>query len=348
MKILVTGAAGFIGFHLTKQLLDNGEDVVGIDSINTYYDPALKIARLTELGIASDKLESGVIKSRTYENFKFLRIDLTEYDKILKLFADSKFDVVINLAAQAGVRYALQNPQVYVDSNLNGFFNILECCKTYPVKHLIFASSSSVYGLNEEIPFSEHHSTDHPTSLYAATKKANEVLAHSYSHIHGIPTTGLRFFTVYGPWGRPDMALFKFTKNILEENEIEIFGHGEMYRDFTYVQDIVEAISRLVDKAPEKNIHWDAKKHDPATSSSPYRILNIGRGQPVKLQDFVDILEKKLNKKAIKKYVDIQPGEVVTTYADTSELEKLTGFKPIVNIEQGVSDFVDWYLNYYK
>lgn len=349
MKILITGSAGFIGFHLVTALLKNMDfEIIGLDSMNDYYDPSLKLARLEQTGISGELSENKLIQSATHERYRFIKLALDEEKDLLNLFEQEKFDIVINLAAQAGVRYAAKNPRVYISSNIIGFFNILEACKINNIKHLIFASSSSVYGLNEEIPFSEHHNTDHPTSLYAATKKSNEVLAHSYSHIHGLPVTGLRFFTVYGPWGRPDMALFKFTKNILEDKEIEIYGHGEMYRDFTYIDDIVESIVRLINLPPAINSNWDAKISDPATSSAPFRILNIGRGKPVKISDFVKILEDKLDKKAKYKYVDMQPGEVKTTFADTSELINLINYSPKVDIEKGIGEFVDWYLSYYK
>lgn len=349
MKILITGSAGFIGFHLARNLLKNMDfEIIGLDSMNDYYDPSLKLARLGQLGIPIELFENGLVQSSTYRNYKFLRVDLAEEKSLIQLFKQENFDVVINLAAQAGVRYALENPRAYINSNIIGFFNLLEACKDNNVKHLISASSSSVYGLNEETPFSEHHNTDHPTSLYAATKKSNEVLAHSYSHIHKLPVTVLRFFTVYGPWGRPDMALFKFTKNILEDKEIEIYGHGEMYRDFTYIDDIVDSVARLMALPPMINSDWDAKISDPATSSAPFRILNIGRGKPVKISDFVKILENKLDKKAKYKYVDMQPGEVKTTFADTSELINLINYSPKVDIEKGIGEFVDWYLSYYK
>lgn len=344
MKILVTGAAGFIGFHLTKRLVEDGHNVIGIDSISSYYDPTLKVARLSQMGIntVAKGLTQGLI------GYKFMKTDINNRNNLEELFSTEQFEIVINLAAQAGVRYALEDPESYINSNLNGMFNILEFCKSYSIKHFVFASSSSVYGLNEKTPFSEHDNTDHPISLYAATKKSNELLAHAYSNLFNLPVTGLRFFTVYGPWGRPDMATFKFTKSILSGEEIEVYGHGEMYRDFTYIDDIIEGVVRIIPKIPEKNSNWDATLMDPASSSAPYRILNIGRGKPVKVVAFIEAIEMKLKKKAKRKYLSMQPGDVYQTYADTKDLEKLTGYTPKINLEEGLNNFVDWYLDYYK
>lgn len=337
MKILVTGAAGFIGFHLVQKLIKNTNySIIGLDSINEYYDPSLKLARLKEGGITLQYSHKGRLTQSNFENYKFIKLDLNDSEGIDELFKNEQFDIVINLAAQAGVRYSLENPRAYLNSNLDGFFNILEASKENQIKHLIYASSSSVYGLADEMPFKETYNTDKPISLYAATKKSNEILAYSYSHMYKLPTTGLRFFTVYGPWGRPDMALFKFTKNILEDKKIEIYGNGEMERDFTYVDDIVESVSKLVELPPSSEDGYF------------YRILNIGRGQPVKLMDFIKILETKLNKKAKYKFLDMQPGDVKTTFADTTALEQLISYKPKINLDQGISDFIDWYISYYK
>lgn len=333
-NILLTGAAGFIGFHLSAALADKGFQVVGIDNLNTYYDPKLKEARLSILQ------QNG--------NFTFHKADLKDKSRVDDVFAQYRPDCVINLAAQAGVRYSIENPYAYVDSNLTGFMNILEACRNHPVKHLLYASSSSVYGGNKRVPFSTDHNVDHPVSLYAATKKANELMAHTYSHLYGIPTTGLRFFTVYGPWGRPDMAYFSFTKDIIEGNPIKVFNHGQMERDFTYIDDIVEGIHKLVDKPPVPNTEWDEGKNDISTSFAPYKIYNIGNNQPVPLMKFINVLEEKIGKQANKVYMDMQPGDVLRTYADVSDLEKEVGFKPDTDIEEGLGRFVDWYRDYYK
>ena len=334
MKILITGAAGFIGFHLSKLLLDNDYEVIGIDNLNDYYDPNLKKDRLEILG--------------KNNNFIFHKIDLKDKTEVDKTFETYKPDYVINLAAQAGVRYSLKNPYAYVDSNLIGFMNILEACRNYPVKHLIYASSSSVYGGNKVAPFSTSHNVDHPVSLYAATKKSNELMAHTYSHLYKIPTTGLRFFTVYGPWGRPDMAYFSFTKNIIEGKPIKVFNYGNMERDFTYIDDIVEGVYKLLDVIPKPNPDWDETKDDISTSFAPYKIYNIGNNQPVQLMKFINILEEKIGKKAEKIYMDMQPGDVLRTYADVSDLEKDIGFKPSTSIEEGLEKFVAWYKDYYN
>jgi UDP-glucuronate 4-epimerase len=334
MKILITGVAGFIGFHLSKKLLKEGFQVIGIDNLNDYYDPGLKNARLEILD--------------GYNNFSFHKVDLKDKAEVDNIFETYKPTHVINLAAQAGVRYSIENPYAYVDSNLIGFMNILEACRNYPVKHLIYASSSSVYGGNKVAPFSTNHNVDHPVSLYAATKKSNELMAHTYSHLYGIPTTGLRFFTVYGPWGRPDMAYFSFTRDIIAGKPIKVFNHGKMERDFTYIDDIIEGILRLIDKIPAANKNWDETKDDISTSFAPYKIYNIGNNQPVSLMRFINILEEKIGKKAEKIYMDMQPGDVLRTYADVSDLEKDIGFKPSTSLEQGLAEFVRWYKDYYK
>lgn len=333
-KILVTGVAGFIGFHLGNLLLDKGYTVVGIDNINDYYDVNLKEARLSLLN--------------KRENFIFYKMDLKEKEAIDNLFRHNKFHYVVNLAAQPGVRYSIINPYAYVDSNLIGFINILEAVRKYPVKHLIYASSSSVYGGNKAIPFSTNDQVDHPVSLYAATKKSNELMAHVYSHLYGIPTTGLRFFTVYGPWGRPDMAYFSFATDILRGKEIKVFNHGEMERDFTYIDDIIEGIYRLLPLAPKANPSWDESKDPISSSFAPYKIYNIGNNQPIKLERFISMLEEKLGKKAKKVYMEMQPGDVVKTYADTTDLERVINFKPETTIEVGLDKFVQWYKEFYE
>ncbi|HEX3029178.1 MAG TPA: NAD-dependent epimerase [Clostridia bacterium] len=333
-KIFITGCAGFIGFHLSKRLLEEGHIVIGLDSVNNYYDVSLKEARLEQL--------------KKFNQFIFYKASLEDTQAINDIFHENCFDTVINLAAQAGVRYSLENPRAYIDSNLVGFTNILEACRHNKVKHLIYASSSSVYGANTKIPFSVHDNVDHPLSLYAATKKANELMAHTYSHLYGLPVTGLRFFTVYGPWGRPDMALFIFTKAILEGRPINVFNNGKMMRDFTYVDDIVEGITRLIKKVPEPNNNWSGDKPDPGTSKAPYKIYNIGNNQPVELEEFISTLEHKLGKKAIKEYLPLQPGDVPKTYADVNDLMRDVGFKPKTTIDEGIGKFVDWYKAYYK
>ncbi len=332
--VLVTGAAGFIGFHLSKRLIESGYQVLGLDNLNDYYDVALKESRLSIL--------------QNLSGFRFEKLDLIKKEDIDLLFSNLKFDFVINLAAQAGVRYSLTNPYAYLDSNLTGFLNILEACRHYKPKHLIYASSSSVYGANRKMPFSVHDNVDHPLALYAASKKANELMAHAYSNLYQLPTTGLRFFTVYGPYGRPDMALFIFTKAILEGTPIEIYNHGKMKRDFTYVDDIVEAIVRLIPKPPQGNKNWSGQSPDPATSFAPYQIFNIGNNQPVDLSYFIEVIEKALGKEAIKKLMPLQDGDVPETYADISDLEQEVGFKPATTIEAGVKKFVNWYKEYYK
>ena len=333
MKILVTGAAGFIGSHLSKNLLEKGYTVIGIDNMNDYYEVTLKQSRL------------GFLENT---NFFFEKTDLEDQKKIKEIFSKYSPDVVVNLAAQAGVRYSIENPKAYIDSNIVGFANILEECRQHKVEQLIYASSSSVYGANESYPFSVHDNIDHPLSLYAATKKANELMAHTYSNLFNLPTTGLRFFTVYGPWGRPDMALFKFTKNIIENKPIDVYNNGDMLRDFTYVDDIVEAITRLVQKPAQPNKEWSGKKPDPATSFAPYKVYNIGNNSPVRLLDFIDAIEEKLGKKAIKNLMPLQPGDVPATYANVDDLYRDIEFKPKTSIKTGVRKFIDWYLDYYK
>ncbi|HIF5761381.1 TPA: NAD-dependent epimerase [Raoultella ornithinolytica] len=333
MKFLVTGAAGFIGFHTCKRLLEAGHQVVGLDNMNDYYDVNLKQARL-------DLLQSSL--------FSFHKVDLADRQGIAELFAGEKFNRVIHLAAQAGVRYSLENPHAYADSNLIGYLNILEGCRHHKVEHLLYASSSSVYGLNRKMPFSTDDSVDHPVSLYAATKKANELMAHTYSHLYCIPTTGLRFFTVYGPWGRPDMALFKFTKAMLEGKSIDVYNYGKMKRDFTYVDDIVEAIVRVQDVIPQPNPEWTVENGSPAKSSAPYRVYNIGNSSPVELMDYITALEEALGMIAEKNMMPIQPGDVLETSADTKPLYDLVGFRPQTTVNEGVKNFVDWYKEYYK
>ena len=333
MKILVTGAAGFIGFHTTQRLLARGDEVVGLDNLNAYYDVSLKENRLKLL---IDRPE-----------FRFVRADLADTGRLQELFATEKFDRVIHLAAQAGVRYSLTNPRAYIDSNVIGFLNILEGCRHNEVEHLAYASSSSVYGANVELPFSIHHNVDHPISIHAATKKSNELMAHTYSHLFRIPTTGLRFFTVYGPWGRPDMALFIFTKAILAGEPIDVFNHGDMQRDFTYIDDIVTGVVRVIDRVPQPDPGWDAVKADPGTSSAPYKLYNIGNNNPARLMTLIEILEKALGRKAEKRMREMQPGDVPATYADVDDLARDVGFKPSTPLETGVQRFVDWYREYY-
>lgn len=333
-KILVTGAAGFIGYHLSQKLIAEGAYVIGLDNLNDYYDVRLKEARLDQL-IVHEKA------------FEFHKISLEDNERVDELFRTIKPDVVVNLAAQAGVRYSLQNPRAYVDSNVTGFLNVLEACRHYEVEHLVYASSSSVYGANTKMPFSVHHNVDHPLSLYAATKKANELMAHSYSHLYGLPTTGLRFFTVYGPWGRPDMALFIFTKAIFEGKPIRLFNHGNMERDFTYIDDIVEALVRIVYRIPKGNPDWSGDSPDPATSFAPYRLYNIGNNSPVQLKRFVEVLEDAIGRKAIKEYLPMQPGDVPATYADVDALVREVDFRPNTPIEVGIPRFVEWYRKFY-
>jgi len=333
MRVLVTGVAGFIGFHVARRLLDRGDTVVGIDSVNAYYDVRLKEARLALL--------------TGHERFNFLRLDLADRSGMSELFTTQRPERVVHLAAQAGVRYSLTNPHAYVESNLVGFLHILEGCRHTQVHHLVYASSSSVYGANTKMPFSVHDNVDHPVSLYAASKKANELMAHTYSHLYGLPTTGLRFFTVYGPWGRPDMALFIFTKAILEGNPIPVFNHGKMRRDFTYIDDIVEGVVRVTDTLPQPNLAWSGMNPDPGTSKAPYRIYNIGNNQPVELLHFIEVLETCLGRTAEKQFLPMQAGDVPETYADVDDLTRDVGFRPATPITDGIARFVEWYRSYY-
>jgi len=332
-RILVTGAAGFIGMHVCQRLLTRGDTVVGLDNLNDYYDVSLKEARLWQL--------------KEKEKFTFVKTDLADRQEMAELFARERFDVVINLAAQAGVRYSLTHPHAYVEANLVGFLNILEGCRHHGVQHLVYASSSSVYGANTAMPFSVHDNVDHPVSLYAASKKANELMAHTYSHLYALPTTGLRFFTVYGPWGRPDMALFLFTRAILAGKPIDVFNHGRMRRDFTYIDDIVEGVVRVADRPAQPNPAWSSDRPDPGTSAAPYRVYNIGNNRPVELLRLIEVLEEALGRQAEKNFLPIQPGDVPATFADVDDLVRDAGFKPETPIEAGVARFVEWYRDYY-
>jgi UDP-glucuronate 4-epimerase len=334
VKFLVTGAAGFIGFHVVLRLCEQGHEVIGIDNLNDYYDVNLKLARLNEL--------------KVFPSFKFIKLDLADREAIAQLFSTEKFTRVIHLAAQAGVRYSIDNPMAYADSNLIGHLTILEGCRNNHVEHLVYASSSSVYGLNSKVPFATSDSVDHPISLYAATKKSNELMSHTYSHLYDIPTTGLRFFTVYGPWGRPDMALYKFTKAIINGDPIDVYNHGDMRRDFTYIDDIVEGIIKIQDIIPERNKDWLVESGSTAESSAPYKIFNIGNGNPVKLLDFIEALESSLGITANKNLMPMQPGDVYQTYADVEDLFSVTKYKPVMTVNKGVENFVDWYRNFYK
>lgn len=333
-RFLVTGCAGFIGYHLAKRLLDNGSELVGLDNLNAYYDPNLKRARLAQL------------ESRP--TFRFAKLDLADREAVEHLFQTEKFDVVLHMAAQAGVRYSLTNPFAYVDANLVGFATVLEGCRHSSVRHLVFASSSSVYGANTKMPFSVHDNVDHPLSLYAATKKANELMAHAYAHLYGLPCTGLRFFTVYGPWGRPDMALFLFTERILQDKPIDVYNYGRMHRDFTYIDDAIEAVIRVMDRIPAPSSAWSGDRPDPGTSSAPYRIYNVGNSQSVELMRLVRVLEASLGKKAKMNLLPLQAGDVLATYADVEDLAHDVGFQPQTSIEEGVERFVRWYREYYS
>ena len=334
MKILVTGTAGFIGFHTARALLDRGDEVVGLDNLNAYYDVKLKEARLAQL--------------TPRNHFAFMKADLADKTAVDKLFAEHRPERVIHLAAQAGVRHSLTHPEDYVQSNLVGFLNILEACRHSGIEHLVYASSSSVYGANTRTPFSVQDNVDHPVSLYAATKKSNELMAHSYAHLYRLPTTGLRFFTVYGPWGRPDMALFKFVQQILASEPVDVFNNGHHARDFTYIDDVVEAVVRVADRLPAPNLSWSGDNPDPGTSSAPYRLYNIGNHSPVKLMDFIAMIEKALGREAKKNFLPLQPGDVPATYADVAELSAEIGFEPNTSIEAGIEKFVTWYRDYYK
>ena len=354
MKILVTGAAGFIGYSVVQKLIDKGKQVVGLDNVNPYYERSLKLNRLRECGIdlMSDTEDlpwyKFLISSKWPNNYRFIRMNLEDSKTMQMLFVNEGFEVVINLAAQAGVRYSISNPHSYIESNIDGFINVLEGCRHNKVKHLVYASSSSVYGLNGQVPFSEHHSIAHPVSLYAATKKSNELMAHAYSKLYNLPTTGLRFFTVYGPWGRPDMSPFLFMDAILHDRPIKVFNNGDMLRDFTYIDDIVEGIVRIVDVIPEGNKDWDETNPDPATSPAPYRIYNIGNSHPTKLMDYIQCIEKAIGREAKKEFLPMQQGDVYQTYADSSALADAIGFKPNTPLQLGIDRTVEWFKNYYN
>ncbi|MBE0472109.1 MAG: NAD-dependent epimerase [Methyloprofundus sp.] len=349
MKILITGTAGFIGFHLANKLIARGDEVVGLDSINDYYDVRVKYGRLDYAGVAQSDIEyNQLAQSSKHSNYRFIQLQLEDKANLDKLFEAEKFDAVCNLAAQAGVRYSIENPQAYIDANIVGFINILEACRHYGVNNLAYASSSSVYGLNESYPFSTSDNVDHPMSLYAASKKANELMAHTYSHLYGLSTTGLRFFTVYGPWGRPDMALFLFTKAALEGQPIKVFNNGEMLRDFTYVDDIVEGITRVIDNPAKTNQAWSGKNPDPSSSSAPYKVYNIGNNNPVKLMDFIEAIEKALGKTIEKQLLPLQAGDVPATYANVDDLVRDMDYKPATPVQEGIDKFVAWYRAFFK
>jgi UDP-glucuronate 4-epimerase len=348
MKILVTGTAGFIGSHLAQRLLARGDEVVGLDSINDYYDVRVKYGRLQRAGIReADTAYNTLVTSRTQANYRFIKLQLEDVEAMNALFAAEKFDAVCNLAAQAGVRYSLQNPRAYIDSNIIGFLNILEACRHHGVKNLSYASSSSVYGLNEELPFSTRHNVDHPISLYAASKKSNELMAHTYSHLFGIATTGLRFFTVYGPWGRPDMALFLFTKAAIEGKTIDVFNHGKMLRDFTYIDDIVEGVVRVIDNPAKANPAWSGQAPDPSSSSAPWKVYNIGNNNPVQLMDFIEAIERALGMKIKKNLMPLQAGDVPATYADVTDLAEDLHYQPATPVQVGIDRFVAWYREFF-
>ncbi|MBS3774591.1 MAG: NAD-dependent epimerase [Bacteroidales bacterium] len=349
MKILVTGTAGFIGFHLAQKLIARGDEVVGLDNINDYYEPSLKYDRMGETGIEQSAVEyNRLIKSTKYSNYRFIKLELKDKDNLFQLFEHEKFDRVCHLAAQAGVRYSITHPYAYLDSNMIGFMNILEACRHNKTEHLTYASSSSVYGMNESMPFSTHDNVDHPISLYAASKKSNELMAHTYSHLYSLPTTGLRFFTVYGPWGRPDMALFLFTKAILNNQQIDVYNNGNMQRDFTYIDDIIEGVIRVIDHPPSGNPDWNGEYPDPASSPAPYRIYNIGNNNPVHLMDFIRAIEKETGREAKKNFMPMQPGDVYKTWADVNDLIEDFGYRPRTDIREGVKRFVEWFKAYYN
>ena len=349
MIIFVNGEAVFIGFYVCKGILNRGDIVVGLDNINTYYDVSLKYGRLSALGIQQEYVDwYKFVQSNVYEQFRFIRMNLEDKQAMRMLFANEHFDKVVNLAAQAGVRYSIENPYAYVESNIDGFLNVLEGCRHYQVKHLVYASSSSVYGLNGKVPFSEKDSIAHPISLYAATKKSNELMAHTYSHLYGVPSTGLRFFTVYGPWGRPDMSPFLFADAMLHGRPIKVFNNGDMLRDFTYIDDIVEGVLRVIDHIPAPTPDWSAQAPDPSSSAAPYKIYNIGNSHPVKLMDFIHAIEEAIARPAEKIYLPMQPGDVYQTNADTSALQSELGFKPDKPIKEGVRETIDWYRSFYQ
>ena len=348
MKVLVTGTAGFIGFHLAEKLLSRGDEVVGIDNINSYYDPKLKFDRLAESGISDELIEWNTeVTSFRHAKYRFIRMNLEDKNQLMELCAKENFDVIMHLAAQAGVRYSITNPDAYAQSNLISFLNILEASRHNNIKHLVYASSSSVYGLNQKMPFSVKHNVDHPVSLYAASKKANELMAHTYSHLYNIPTSGLRFFTVYGPWGRPDMAYFLFTEAISNHKPISVFNHGKMKRDFTYVDDVVDGIINVMDKPAEPCTEWDGKRPDPSRSTAPYCIYNIGNNTPVSLMKFIGVIEKFLGQKAILHMKDLQPGDVTSTWANVDDLMLHFNYQPTTSIEDGLKSFIEWYRHYY-
>ncbi|MGH1601624.1 NAD-dependent epimerase [Campylobacter majalis] len=348
MRVLVTGTAGFIGFHLANALAKRGDEVIGYDNINDYYDVSLKLARLKFAGFNTDEIDTNrLITSKTTPNLKFIKADLADKTTLDMLFKEYKFDCVVNLAAQAGVRYSLINPQAYIDSNITGFLNILECCRHNQTHNLVYASSSSVYGLNENMPFNTHEAVNHPISLYAASKKSNEMMAHTYSHLFGVPTTGLRFFTVYGPWGRPDMALFLFVDAALKGKSIDVFNHGKMRRDFTYVDDIVKGIIKCVDNPATPNPAWDAKAPDPATSSAAFKIYNIGNNSPVELMEYINAIELKIGREISKNFLPLQAGDVPATFADVSDLVADFEYKPNTSVNDGVAKFIEWYCEFY-
>ena len=349
MKVLITGTAGFIGFHLANKLIARGDEVIGLDCISDYYDPNVKYGRLDYAGIDQKDIKyNKLTQSSKKANYRFIKLQLEDKDNLDNLFELEQFDSVCNLAAQAGVRYSIENPMAYIDANIIGFINILESCRNNGVKNLSYASSSSVYGLNESYPFSTIDNVDHPMSLYAATKKSNELMAHTYSHLYGISTTGLRFFTVYGPWGRPDMALFLFTKAALEGRFIDVYNYGEMLRDFTYVDDIVEGVTRIIDNPAQPNPEWSGKQPDPSTSSSPYKIYNIGNNDPVKLMDFIEAIENALGKKIQKNMMPLQAGDVPETYANVDDLVRDLDYKPSTSVQKGIDNFVAWYREFFK
>ena len=349
MKILVTGTSGFIGSYVVQRLLERGDEVVGLDNINDYYDVNLKHGRLEKAGIKKDQLAwYKFVQSDKYPNYRFIQMNLEDKQALQMLFANEKFDRVCHLAAQAGVRYSIENPQAYIQSNIDGFLNVLEACRWNAIEHLVYASSSSVYGLNGKVPFSEKDSIAHPASLYAATKKSNELMAHTYSHLYNLPTTGLRFFTVYGPWGRPDMSPFLFADAILNDRPINVFNNGDMLRDFTYIDDIIEGVIRCIDKVASPAMEWDAQNPDPSTSTAPYRLYNIGNSTPVKLMDFIQAIESACGKEAVKNYLPMQPGDVYQTDADTTLLEQNMGYKPTKNLNEGINVTVEWFKEYYK
>lgn len=351
MNILVTGAAGFIGAHVVRRLAGRGDSVTGLDNINSYYDPALKYARLAESGIVREDAEKWYrfATSSVYgDNYRFIRMNLEDTDAIAMLFANGNFDAVVNLGAQAGVRYSIENPHAYIESNIDGFINILEGCRHNKVRHLVYASSSSVYGLNGKVPFSEHDGIAHPVSLYAATKKSNELMAHAYSRLYGLPTTGLRFFTVYGPWGRPDMSPFLFMDAILHDRPLKVFNNGDMWRDFTYIDDIVEGIVRITSVIPQGNPDWDGQHPDAATSPAPYRVYNIGNSRPTRLMDYIKCIENAIGREAKKEFLPMQPGDVYQTYADSSALAEATGFRPDTPLQEGIDRTVAWFRQFYN